>query len=337
MNETSKSRMKILITGSTGFVGTHLTKRLLDEGHTVYALVRNPSKMLLTHANLILIKGDLNAQSLKWVEDLPDDLNQCVHTAGIVHSFIHDEFTQVNVEGTRSLVDSLKKRYMDHFKFILISSLAAAGPVNLGEKKTDDTPDFPVSVYGQSKKEAENVLRLHAPETWICSIIRPPMIIGPGDVAVLDIFKMVKGRFIILPGRDSKIKEYSFVCVHDLVETIVRLVNTNQSMILYSAHDHIVRFHELIDEIKHQMKIAWIVYLPVPFFIVKILSFLFNLAYKFKHHNIRLTPDKINELKAMAWTCDNARSRLELKQIYKYDLKETIKVTLADYRKRKWL
>lgn len=329
--------MKILITGSSGFVGTHLTKKLLDEGHTVYALVRTPSKMAHTHDNLILVKGDLNTTSLKWVQELPADLDLCVHTAGIVHSFIHDEFTQVNVEGTRNLVDSLKTKYTGPFKFILISSLAAAGPVNLGEKKTEDDPDFPVSVYGQSKKEAENVLRAHAPLEWTCSIIRPPMIIGPGDVAVLDIFKMVKGRFIILPGRDSKIKEYSFVCVLDLIETIAKLIHSNQSMLLYSAHDHIVRFEELIEEIKKQMKVTWIAYLPLPFILVKLLSFFLNLIYKIKQHDLRLTPDKINELKAMAWTCDNSRSRLELRQVYQYDLKETVAVTLADYKKRRWL
>lgn len=329
--------MKILITGASGFVGTHLTKKLLEEGHTVFALVRTPSKMSHSHANLKLVKGDLNSSRLKWVEELPADLDGCVHTAGIVHSFLHDEFTQVNVEGTRYLVDELKKRYAGSFKFLLISSLAAAGPVNLGEKKDETSPDFPVSVYGQSKKEAENVLRAQAPKEWTCSIIRPPMIIGPGDVAVLDIFKMVKGRFIILPGSNSKIKEYSFVCVLDLVESISKLITSNQSMILYSAHDYVIRFQELIEEIKKQMKITWIFYLHVPFLLVKFLSFMLNILYRIKHHGLRLTPDKINELKAMAWTCDNTRSKLELKQNYRYDLRETVAVTLADYKKRGWL
>jgi nucleoside-diphosphate-sugar epimerase len=329
--------MKILITGASGFVGTHLTKKFLDEGHTVYALVRTPSKMSHSHAQLKLIKGDLNTSRLNWVEELPADLDGCVHTAGIVHSFIHDEFTQVNVEGTRYLVGELKNRYPSTFKFLLISSLAAAGPVNLGEKKDETSPDFPVSVYGQSKKDAENVLRSLAPKEWTCSIIRPPMIIGPGDVAVLDIFKMVKGRFIILPGSNSKIKEYSFVCVFDLIESISKLFTSNQSMLLYSAHDHVIRFQELIEEIKKQMKISWICYLHVPFLMVKLLSLFLNMAHKIKRHSLRLTPDKINELKAMAWTCDNARSKLELKQSYRFDLKETVAVTLADYEKRGWL
>lgn len=329
--------MKILVTGASGFVGTHLTKKFLDEGHTVYALARTPSKMAYTHQNLHVVQGDLNETNLQWVTKLPADLSVCVHTAGIVHSYLHDEFTQVNVEGTRNLVNSLKEKYSREFKFILISSLAAAGPVNLGEKKAEDSPDLPVSLYGHSKKEAEEVLRALAPKEWVCSIVRPPMVIGPGDVAVLDIFKMVKGRLIILPGKNSKIKEYSFVCVFDLVETISKVVYSSESFILYSAHDRIVRFSELIEEIRHQMNISWIIYLPIPFFLIKLISFILNVLYRIKHHGLRLTPDKINELKAMAWTCDNSRTRSELNQTYRYDLHQTIAVTLKDYQNRQWL
>ncbi len=329
--------MKILVTGANGFVGTHLTQKLLNEGHTVYALVRKPSKMLLTHMNLILLQGDLNSPELSWTKSLPTDLKTCVHSAGLVHTYLHDEFTQVNVDGTKNLINALKWLYPINFKFLLISSLAAAGPANLGEIKDESQIDFPVSLYGRSKKGAEDIMKTLAPSSWICSIVRPPMIIGPGDVAVLDIFKMVKGRVIILPGINSKIKEYSFVCVFDLIETITKLIETNHSQMFYSSFERIITFKELIDEIKKQMGIHFLIYLPIPFFIVKFLSFILNIFYKIKNHNIRLTPDKIYELKALAWTCDASLSRKILTQEYHYDLNKTVAVTLADYKKRRWL
>ncbi|MGZ3788288.1 MAG: NAD-dependent epimerase/dehydratase family protein [Bacteriovorax sp.] len=329
--------MKILITGASGFVGTHLCKRLLSEGHTVYGLARTPSKMQISHPHFILVQGDLNLPDLLWTHDLPEDLDACIHAAGIVHSYVHDEFIQVNAFGTKYLIESLKTKYSKDFKFILISSLAAAGPVNLGEKKDETQMDFPVSHYGRSKKKAEEILKEHAPSQWICSIVRPPMIIGPGDVAVLDIFKMVKSRIVILPGMNSKRKEYSFVCVFDLVETIILLIKSNKSLFLYSAYDKTISFRELIEEIKKQMGRSWLLYLPIPFFIIKILSFLLNLLYKLKNHNVRLTPDKICELKAMAWTCDNKASLIYLGQTYQYPLDRTIAMTLEDYRNRNWL
>lgn len=329
--------MKILITGANGFVGTHLCNRLLSEGHTVYGLARNPAKVLSTHPNFIVLKGDLSAESMSWTNLLPDDLEACVHTAGIVHSYNIDHFFHVNTTGTKELVSALKKKFPNHLKFILVSSLAAAGPVNLGEKKKTNEPDFPVSQYGRSKKQAEEELRQIAPKSWITSIVRPPMVIGPGDAAVLDIFKMVKSRFVILPGRKSKLKEYSFVCVFDLVETIYKLLESNQSLFLYSAHDEVITFERLVSEIKQRMNIKILFYLPIPIFIVRLLGHFLNFLYKIRKHDLRLTPDKIYELDGSAWVCDNSESKTILKQLYKFPLDQTINITYEDYKKRNWL
>ncbi len=329
--------MKILITGANGFVGSHLSKKLLQEGHTVFGLVRTPSKILLPHANFYLIKGDLSTDNLSWAKALPDDLDGCIHTAGLVHSYNRDDFFRVNTEGTKVLILKLKELYPLKFKFLLISSLAAAGPVALGEKKDEEQIDFPVSEYGRSKKESENYLKNLAPTSWQTSIIRPPMIIGPGDMAVLDIFKMVKSRIIILPGMNSKLKEYSFVCVFDLLETITKLLVCEESMLLYSAFPKTIQFKELIEEIRKQLKITWLIYLPIPLFIVKIISLLLSMIFKIKKHDLRLTPDKISELAPMAWTCDSTRSETRLGQIYQYNLNVTVSNTLKDYRERGWI
>lgn len=329
---------KILVTGSNGFVGTHLCKKLLDEGHTVYGLARNPAKILLTHPKFIIIKGDLSTEHLSWVEHLPTDLDACVHTAGLVHSYNTKDFFVVNAEGTRSLINSLKTKFTAHtFKFVLISSLASAGPVAFGQKKDESEPDFPVSDYGRSKKEAEELLKKYAHPNWITSIIRPPMIIGPGDAAVLDVFKMVKSRGVILPGVDAKRKEYSFVCVYDLIETIYLVLQSDKALFLYSAHDDVITFEQLINEIKKIMNIKFLFYIPVPVFFVFLLSKILAFLNHLFSHGMRLTPDKIFELNGSAWTCSNSRSKTILAQDYKYSLKETIKVTYEDYRKRDWI
>ena len=248
--------MKILVTGANGFVGTHLCNKLLTKGHTVYGLVRTPSKMLLTHPQFILVPGDLSHSQLLWMNKLPNDLDACIHGAGLVHSYNQEDFFNINTLGTKHLIESLKSKFINQskFKFILISSLAAAGPSMLGKIKDETDLDFPVSAYGRSKKQAEEMLKTLAPKNWIISIVRPPMIIGPGDTAVLDIFKMVKNGFVVLPGKNSKKKEYSFVCVFDLVETITRLVESDLSLFLYSAHESIIKFQDLIEEIKKQLK-----------------------------------------------------------------------------------
>lgn len=330
--------MKILITGANGFVGTHLCQKLLDKGHTVYGLARNPAKVLLTHPNFVVVKGDLDTLNLPWVQHLPKDLDACIHTAGLVHSYQTKDFFIVNADGTKALIHSLAFQYESlPFKFILISSLAAAGPLDFGEKKDESQPDFPASDYGRSKKEAEEILKKEAPLNWCTSVIRPPMVIGPGDAAVLDIFKMVKSHLVILPGMNARKKEYSFVCVFDLVDTICLVLESSKKHFLYSAHDQVITFEQLIREIKKKIKIRILFYLPIPVLIVHLLSKLLAFLHRFFNHGMRLTPDKIYELKGNAWVCDNTQSKTLLAQEYQYNLQKTIEVTYDDYRKRRWI
>lgn len=329
--------MKILVTGASGFVGSHLCARLIKEGHDVFALVRTPTKFdILQDEKLVLIKGDLDTESLVWIENLPADLDTCIHTAGIVHSYSDNEFFRVNVNGTENLVNSLKSKFKS-LHFILISSLAGSGPSVGSEKRSEMDMDLPVSVYGRSKKKAEEVLSHLAPKEWKLSVVRPPMVIGPRDAAVLDIFKMVQGGFVILPGRNSRSKLYSFVCVFDLVETITLITMQKKPGIYFSSNPETITFETLIVEIKKQIKKNWMLYIPLPLFIVRMITILLNFLYKIRPHQLRLTPDKYFELAAINWTCDGSKSERELGQVYNYNLERTITVTLIDYKSRGWL
>lgn len=329
--------MKILVTGANGFVGSHLCEKLLKDGHDVFALVRNLKKLNIpSQERLTVIQGELSEESLSWVATLPSDLDTCVHTAGIVHSYHTDDFYHVNTGGTENLVLNLKQRF-NNLHFILISSLAAAGPSLGAEKRNETAMDFPVSIYGRSKKKAEEFLSKLAPNAWQLSVIRPPMVIGPRDTAVLDIFKMVNGGVILLPGKNSRSKLYSFVCVFDLVETIIQVIQQKKTGIFYSTHPQTVTFEELINEIKKQLKKRWIIYLPLPLFLVRLLSIVLDIVYKIRPHDLRLTPDKFHEIAANNWTCDGKKSENELGQVYTYGLDRTLTVTLADYKLRKWI
>lgn len=320
--------MKIFMTGATGFVGSHLLEKLLQDGHQVFALVRSPSKIAINSPQLTLIKGDLNSAFSLSETDL-ETIDVVIHTAGIVHSYHTNEFFEVNNHGTINLINKFKTNV--NLKFILISSLAARGPFE------SESIDHPVSDYGKSKKAAELSLSQNAPSSWTKIIIRPPMVIGPRDTAVLDIFKMVQDGLVLLPGLDSKEKQYSFVCVHDLVHTIKESINLKEHATIYSSFDHSITFYELIKMIQYKLKKSWIIFLPVPAFIIKMLASLLAFIHQFFPHQLRLTPDKINELLPKKWICDNQHSKMLLKQHYEYDLDKTIEITLKDYRQRNWI
>ena len=329
--------MKILVTGASGFVGSHLSERLLKDGHEVFAIVRNPAKMKISHPHLHLIQGDLNDQTSAWQSQLPSTLDAVIHTAGLVHSFRTQDFFDVNTQGTEYLINALKNKITSPLTFILISSLAAAGPSLKGQKKGLNDADSPVSAYGLSKKNAEDFLLKNKPSHWTSIIVRPPMVIGPRDTAVLDIFKMVRDGIVILPDLRSRQKEYSFVCVFDLVETIVLSLLHQRDAVFYSAHDSIVTFEDIIRTIQKEMSKKQILFLPLPSLATKLTAQILTFANRISPHQLRLTPDKIKELLPFAWTCDVSVTKQLLKQEFRYPLTDTIKLTLEDYVKNSLL
>jgi nucleoside-diphosphate-sugar epimerase len=320
--------MKILLTGATGFVGNHLLLNLLNDGHTVIALLRNPSKLNIVHPKLKILKEEIDHPFVLKKEDL-NGLEVVIHTAGLVHSLDTSLFYKTNADASLNIINALKECI--GLKFILISSLAARGPF-------DSNTDAPISEYGKSKKMAEDYLHTHAPSSWIKIIIRPPMVIGPKDTAVLDIFKMVKSRFIVLPGLNAKKKIYSFVCVHDLVNTIVLSVTKlHNDALLYSAHDNNISFLELITSIKKKEKKNILFFIPIPKLVLKLSA---RALYYINHifpHELRLTPDKVQELIEKEWTCSNHQCKRLLDQKFNFDLNSTIEITHVDYKERKWL
>jgi nucleoside-diphosphate-sugar epimerase len=289
--------------------------------------------MKIGHPRLHLIQGDLTDTTDAWEMYLPDSIDIVIHTAGLVHTYIAKDFFDINTDGTERLVNVLKKKMHSPLTFVLVSSLSAAGPSSKGQKKDLHEQDSPVSAYGLSKKYAENYLLKNKIPSWTSIIIRPPMVIGPRDTAVLDIFKMVRDGIILLPGLQSRKKEYSFVCVFDLVETIVRSLPLKQDFVCYSAHNSVITFEELIFAIQHEMKKKNIIFLPMPSFMVAGVAHLLAISHKIVPHQLRLTPDKIKELIPDAWTCDSSDAQEKLGQKFDFPLAATIKLTFEDYKK----
>lgn len=325
--------MKILVTGSTGFVGSHLVDQLVSEGHEVFSLVRNLNKAREFEVKGELINGSLNpSEKNEWVDQLPSDLEAVVHTAGIVHATDTDDFYKVNTHSTNQLGIDLAVRYKN-LKFILISSLAAAGPSS--SLINEEALENPISEYGKSKLAAEKIVIDHFPKAWLKTIIRPPMVIGPRDPAVLDVFKMVKSGFVPGVGLKSSLKTYSFVCVFDLINTIsLSLKDENKKTEVYfSSFPKEVRFEQLLESISTQLKSRKPFIIPLPTSLVKLTSKILPYIAP----EARLTTDKLKEITPSAWICSSSKSVLNLGQTYIWDLHKTIEVTLKDYRSRGWL
>ena len=153
--------MLVFLTGATGFVGGHLLTRLLAEGHTVRALVRDPQKSKLPASNqLQVIRGDV-AEGTGFDEGL-QSCDAVIHLVGIIVETRKATFDRVHHVGTRNVVEAAKRNKIS--RFIQMSAIGA---------RADG-----VSEYQTTKWKGEEAVRQSG--VPYC-ILRPSLIFGPGS------------------------------------------------------------------------------------------------------------------------------------------------------------
>jgi dihydroflavonol-4-reductase len=189
--------MKILITGGTGFVGSHVSRQLMEAGHAVRLLVRSIDKAEVYYRNLgegipELVAGDVTDGASVRVALAGCD--------GVVHAAAGtpmqtgsvDQLFAVNVGGVKQVVGSALELGID--RIVCISSITAI----FNEDAAKVTADAPLAKsklpYGQSKVEAEIYLRELQAQGAPVSIVYPGGVIGPQDPGFSDSFKALKHR-----------------------------------------------------------------------------------------------------------------------------------------------
>jgi nucleoside-diphosphate-sugar epimerase len=189
---------RVLVTGATGFLGTHVTRALLERGLAVRALTRPGSPPAPGRSEPAPV-GALNDSA--GLRGALEGVTSVIHLAAYVHRprVPNDEaaYREVNVEGTVALLDAAMAAGIRDFVFV--STVKAVGEIS-HEPWTEHTRPVPVDPYGRTKLAAEEAVRaaavrhgLHAP------ILRLPLVYGPGMRAnALRLFQLVD-RGVPLP------------------------------------------------------------------------------------------------------------------------------------------
>ncbi len=206
--------MKVLVTGATGFVGSHLVDLLLDRGYAVRCLVRKTSNLQwLANKPVELVEGSL--QDVQSLEQAVQGIEGVFHIAGVIAARSERGYFEANQKGTRNLLQAVLRYNPTIQRFLHMSSLAAVGPApSLDQPVTEDTPPHPITAYGRSKAAAEREV-LAVQDQLPVTIIRPPAVYGPRDAALVALFQTIVRGIVPLIG--LKEKYVSLVHVADLV------------------------------------------------------------------------------------------------------------------------
>jgi nucleoside-diphosphate-sugar epimerase len=182
---------KVLVTGATGFVGTHLVRHLAEKGYKVRGVSRKEVSPFPEISNYEHAKIE-DVYSTKAWQPLLAGVDIVVHLIAKTHSSDSGDlkalpdYRHINVDITKALLDASSAAGVT--RFIYLSSIKAVGEETpIDEPFTEESPCNPVDSYGISKREAEELILKY--EGKIDTVIfRPPMIYGPG----------VKGNFLRL-------------------------------------------------------------------------------------------------------------------------------------------
>ncbi|HEX2496429.1 MAG TPA: NAD(P)-dependent oxidoreductase, partial [Gaiellaceae bacterium] len=204
------------ISGGAGFLGLHLARRLLADGHEVRSLDLLPLDDPQL-ADVHEIRGDIRDEAA--AAELVDGARILVHAAAALPiRGSRAEIESVNVDGTLTLLSAAAEARVR--RVVFVSSTAVYGVPEKHPIEEDD-PLQGVGHYGESKIAAEDVCRAFMRRGLQCVILRPKTFIGPERLGVFEIlFDWIReGRRIYTLGEGSN--RYQLLAVEDLVEAVV--------------------------------------------------------------------------------------------------------------------
>ncbi len=325
---------RVLITGASGFVGYHLIQEALKNNLEVFAAVRKSSKTdHLKGFDIQYTYPDFSEAASLATEIKEKQYDYIILAAGITSARSEEEYNEVNAGYTHNLALAVQESGISLKKLVLISSLAAVGPLNnLEGIITEATAPHPITAYGKSKLLAEEKLKAFAEMNY--TILRPTGVYGPRDRGIFIFFKQVsKG---IEPYIGSFSQQFSFIYVADLAKAAVRALYAGNHNTYNLSDGNFYDRYELASVAKSILGQKTLKFhLPVNF--VKCIAYLSEKYCYLTNKAAILNVEKLDELMAVNWRCSIKAAEADLAFSPEYDLKSGVTETLNWYRFNKWI
>lgn len=337
MNEsedTLAGQIVAVITGSNGFVGSHLAEYLSGKGWRVKCIVRGTSSLAhLDPKKVEICPCGLNdAEALRTVFA---DADYIFHLAGTVKSRDDEGFFRGNVELTKNVLEAALGLPRLQ-RIVVTSSIAAAGPAAKDGELDETMPCRPIDPYGRSKAQQEELCRTYMDRLPLC-IVRPPVVYGERDSEVLQYFQSVKRGIRPIVGVFGR-KRLSMVYVGNLVEGLYLCAVQDQALgqTYYFADEEQYDWAQ-IGRVAAAVMGNRSIALRLPHFLVFIVAALNHLWGKITRRAMMLNLNKTPQMFAPSWMCSCQKARTELGYAPKVGIEEGFRRTVSWYKEHKWL
>jgi dihydroflavonol-4-reductase len=336
---------KVLVTGATGFIGTHLVAALAARGDEVTCLVRKSSNVAPLQAfGVRLVFGDVTDS-----DSLPAAVRgqQVVyHLAGLTRTLKDRQFYEVNRRGAAHVAKACAGRETPPV-LVHVSSLAAAGPTIEGRPRTEPAPPAPVSHYGRSKRGGERVAESFAHRVPI-TIVRPPIVLGQRDQMGLPLFRSVI-RFGIHLAPHLKPQHFSLIHAADLAELLILAAERGRRLpplgqrgdsagqgYYFAACEEDPTYADLGRLVAESVG-RWVLVIPAAMPVVRTVAALSEAISYVSRHPMVVNFDKTREIAAGSWVCSAQAAKEELGFTVGAPLIERLRQTAEWYREEGWL
>jgi len=266
----------------------------------------------------------------RGIEPALEGVDTVIHLAGVTKALARGDYDTGNRRVTETLAKLLAGRAI---RLVHVSSLAAVGPASEGAPLTEDAEPRPVSLYGKSKLAAERIVARLLPDAVI---VRPPVVYGPRDTDVFQIFKSIANGLVVeISGGE---RWFSAIYVEDLAEGLIAAAGTPEAAgrTYFLAHPKVLSWSELAGTAARIMnRSPRVLRIPPP--VARAAAGCAELWSRFTRRPGILSRDKVTEACCRAWTCDSRRAARELGFEASTPLDAGLARTLAWYKEAGWI